>query len=1026
MELNFLILGPLEVRSAGRNVDVGGRRQRKLLGFFLVNVGRAVSLEQLVDELWEAPPTSARQQIRNAVAGLRRTLAGISAEFHIVTTAIGYRFDVPRQSVDLHEFQQRIADAERARGARQPVSAIEYLTSALDLWRGKALAGLEGASVANVAVNLEEQRLAAIDTVMALRLETGQFESVIGELRELVAKHPFRDSLRAHLMTALYRTGRQAEALAVFDDGRRRMADELGLDPGAKLRRAHEEILRDPEGPRLDVAAEADAGETAVSRPLTPEIARCFLPRDIGDFVGRSSELVQLLAEARQESPSAVVISAIDGMGGVGKTSLAVRFAHEVAADYPDGQYFVDLHGFTHDMAPISPAQALESLLRDGGVPMELVPPGTEGRLALWRAHMAGKRALVILDNVADAAQARSLLPGTPGILVVITSRRKLTALDGALPLSLDVLPGDDAAALFTQIVGERRVAGAAGQVDAVVELCGRLPLAIRIAAARLRDRQGWTVSDLLDRLRDQARRGRLLTAGDRNVMTVLKVSYRYLPPEQQTLFRLLGLCPGADIDAYAAAALADIDHDDAEDMLEAFLDDNLLRQDVRGRYYFHDLIRECAGQLCDEYDSVAMQEVALRRLADYYLHSAHLWCSDIVGDLGRPEPEVDRIPRWTRTADSRDAALGLLNGERANIAAVVLSAADRGWYRHAWQLAYAVEPYLRLRNYDGNSRKLLESALRSARAVGDLRGEAVCLRCMVKVCRQRGSIGEALEYLDEAIELGKKMEDPLEEAARLCELGTLCVNSDRLDDGYQAFLRAKVVSDSVKHVGLRAAIVNNLGVVCRDMGKFDQALSFLHESLELEPDEATRDALRTRWNIAMVLHLKGEHGAAARMFEQLLGRGVDADFSYIEALAHLGLASVRRAVGDLANAVDHGRQAVALARTWDLRKIECEALCVIGEAALARGDLDRADQVFTQAREYSQNYEFPRYTARAWEGLAHAAWRNGALDAARQRWQRALDLYPNEMVDVEYVRRHLAAPSNPDVTCLRCAVAMR
>ncbi|MFD7656951.1 BTAD domain-containing putative transcriptional regulator [Actinosynnema sp. NPDC059797] len=638
--LEFRILGPLEVRSGERSVRVGGARQQRLLALLLLSVNRVVPVERLVDELWDTAPRSARQQIHNAIACIRRTLSGDVAEVRIKWTEVGYRLDAPEASIDVNRFLGLLDKARQAEAQGHLVEAVAVLRAALGTWRGDVLTGLGGATIENAAARLHEQRLTAVEDLMSLRLRTGETGSVVGELRQLVTEHPLRDSLRISLMRALHRSGRQADALAVYDDARRTLARDLGLDPSPELQRVHADVLSGAAEPAPSPVPPEPGGDSSRRRA-----ARSYLPYDTGDFSGRSAELLELRAATGGTSPTAVTISAVDGMGGVGKTALAVHLAHEVAADYPDGHYFIDLHGFTAGMNPVPPEEALGMLLGDSGVPPELVPPTLDGRSALWRSRMAGQRILLIIDNAVNAAHVRPLLPATASALVVVTSRRKLTALEGALPMSLDVLPLEDAVTLFERIVGTKRVAAEPEAVATAVELCGRLPLAIRIAAARLRDRAGWSVAELVSRLRNHAQRVRFLEVDDRGVMAALRVSYRYLQPAQQRLFRLLSLHPGGDFDAYAAAALAVLPRDEAEQHLDSLFDDNLVKQNAAGRFHFHDLVRDCAHHLLTQEDDSTEQRAALGRLLGHDLCAAHRWCRHHCKAIHRDEPRADHVP---------------------------------------------------------------------------------------------------------------------------------------------------------------------------------------------------------------------------------------------------------------------------------------------------------------------------------------------------------------------------------------------
>ncbi|HVQ94125.1 MAG TPA: AfsR/SARP family transcriptional regulator, partial [Mycobacteriales bacterium] len=393
--MEFLLLGPLQVWQHRQRVVLGGPQPAKALAALLLADGRVVALAALVDALWDGePPPTATHQVHKLIAGLRRKLPGL-----IVTDPPGYRIRLEQATVDLARFAELVA-----------TPTVPNLTAALDLWRGPALSGIDSRALRAAAAALDERRLAAVETLTDLRLAAGEAVAVAAELPAVIASHPLRETLRRQLMTALYQSGRQAEALSAYADTRALLAEELGLDPGPELARLQERMLRaDP--------ALRPAGSKAL----------CTLPYDLPDFAGRAADLRRLVAAG-----PAVVISAIDGMAGIGKTALAVHAAYQLAERYPDGQLFCDLHAHTPGAPPVEPAVALDRLLRMVGVPAETIPDGLDERSARWRAELAGRRMLVVLDNAAAAAQVRPLLPGSPGCLVLLTSRRRLGGLDGA------------------------------------------------------------------------------------------------------------------------------------------------------------------------------------------------------------------------------------------------------------------------------------------------------------------------------------------------------------------------------------------------------------------------------------------------------------------------------------------------------------------------------------------------------------------------------------------------------------------
>ncbi|MFG3030670.1 BTAD domain-containing putative transcriptional regulator [Streptomyces sp. NPDC048253] len=605
--MEFLVLGSLELRESGIPIRVRGMRQQRLLALLLLNANRVVPMDALVDELWEDPPSSARPQVHNAIRDLRRILSA-SEGTSLVTVDVGYRLVVPEDAVDAHRFVGRVRAAKVAERENRYTEAVRLLQSAVDLWRGEAFAGIQCPTVSGAAVKLAEQRLTAVEDLVALRLKLGETGSLVGELHALIAEYPLREALRGSLMIALCRSGRQADALAVYDEGRRFLVDELGLEPSPRLRALHAEILADsPDlhgsaGPALAAAAGAEPSDDRGTGPsAAPGNGRHYLPHDLTDFTGRTAELATLTAVAAQEPGGSPVMVAIDGMGGVGKTTLAVRLAHRVTELYPDGQYFINLHGFSATRSPVPTEHALAVLLQASGLTAREIPPSLEERSALWRSRLAGRRCLVVLDDAADSAHVTPLLPGTGGTLVLVTSRRKLSALDGAQPLCLDVLPPADAVTLFRRIVGEPRARREPARVAQAVELCGRLPLALRIAATRLRDRPAWAVADLVERLAQPAQRARCLQTADRDLMAVLRVSYDHLSAPERRFSRLISLQPAASYDIAHAALVTGLPAGDVEHHFDALIENNLIREDTPARFSFHSLIRDCTRELLVE-----------------------------------------------------------------------------------------------------------------------------------------------------------------------------------------------------------------------------------------------------------------------------------------------------------------------------------------------------------------------------------------------------------------------------------------
>lgn len=606
----FQLLGTLKFQLDGDRVDLGGLRQQRLLVMLLLDANRVVSASRLIEAMWDGePPATASRQLHNAIAAIRRSFA--VAKHIVVKDGPGYRIQVDPQDIDAHRFTMMITRAAAAAAGGRTTAAIELLEAGLALWEGPALSGLNSQILDIAAMKLEEKRLSATEQLLGLRLAEGDAAALVPQLGELVSQNPLREETRRLLILALHRSGRKADALNVYEKGRRLLRDEIGVDPSVSLRELYEQILRDDlPSPRkraeLTSPVPVYDSQPAVA-PLNYRDAsanRSFLPYDTAHFTGRVKELQFLMATPRSETETTLGIVSIDGMAGVGKTTLAVRLAHQLAHHYPEGHLFIDLHGHTHGQDPLEPDAALERLLLDFGLPPAQIPQNMTQRAARWRAEVANRRVLVVLDNALDAKQIRPLLPGTGKAHVIITSQRRLAGLDGVTSRTLDVLCAADAAALFTKIAGVDRTDNRPDAVAEIVALCGHLPLAISIAASRFHNRPAWSLDHLILRLRDERQRLTELVLDDRSVAASFEVSYRKLSVEQRRLLCVLGFTthPGEEFDAGTAATLMDIPVAAADRLLEELFDVHMLMQRAAGHYYVHDLLREYArGNLAKE-----------------------------------------------------------------------------------------------------------------------------------------------------------------------------------------------------------------------------------------------------------------------------------------------------------------------------------------------------------------------------------------------------------------------------------------
>ncbi|WP_177320896.1 AfsR/SARP family transcriptional regulator [Lentzea waywayandensis] len=1004
MALEYRILGPLELRRAGGLVALGGERQQKLLAVLLLNNGSVVSFDRLVDELWDDPPQTARRQVSNAVAGVRRAID--AAGGRLVTTTHGYRVETAGETVDSDVFRALVRDADTAAEGGRSRDAVASLTDALALWRGPLLDGLMSSSISAARDTMAEQRLIAVERLARLRLELDD-STLVAELVGHVAENPLRESLRATLMRALYRVGRQGDALAVFEEGRRLLADELGADPGPELRALHERMLRSQ-----------PAGELA--EPLTAESSGSFLPYDTPDFTGRSADVTQVLTLAGGVPSGAVVILVVEGMGGVGKTALAVHVAHLLLDRYPDGQYFVDLQGYTDDKRPMAVDEAVDALLWQSGVPARQMPADAASRRDRWRERTAGKRVLVLLDNASDSSQVLPLLPGGPGSLVLVTSRRQLVDLPGAVPLPLDVLDPDGAAELFGRVASTDRVTVEREATEAVVELCGGLPLALRIAASRFRRRPLWTMADLAEQLRDRHRRDRTFTVDDHSVSGVIALSYRHLTPVRQRLFRLLGLAPVHDFDAYAAAALSGLPPAEAEDALEALLERNLVMQRDPGRYRFHDLVRDCARGVAEE---IHPDEASLARsrLFDHYLGFVEKCCATLIMGAPRFRAEIAHATQ-APAPDAAGMALRALRAEHRNLVMVVEHAATHGWFAHAWQLPCALLPYFVRIGQRAGVLDLAEHAVRAAGELGDQRGSALAWQVVAFALREHGRNLEVRDALERSVAICRELGDLPALAAGLRDLGVSLLQAGSLTGAAERFEEAHETAQTLGDLDNAINSGINLGIVACQLGMYERARSLFEQALaHHQRVRSIEGEAITLINIGWLEYSRERDELAIEPLDRAVGLSRSIGFVRGEVIGLSWLSVSWRALGHIDEALAVGVVAREAARSTDLHEPECDAITALAEAELAAGRLTEAQARFREVERISSEVDLPLVLARAREGLAHVAALLQEHDRARNLWGKALPLYQDDSLEAAQIRAHLTAPGDASVRCGRC-----
>jgi DNA-binding SARP family transcriptional activator len=840
--VRYALLGPIDVRLDGRAVEFSGVRQRAVLAMLLLRANQTVSIGQLCDALWDVSPAAAESNVRTYVARLRQQLG----EARLLTRHRGYQLVVAAGELDSAEFEDFAERGRQAADGGDLAAAVELFDRALGLWRGQALEDVEpGPLLRSEMVRLAELHLAVVEQHAGARIELGEHEPMVGELKRLVADHPTREGLAAQLMLALYRCGRQAEALDAFAQARQRLVSELGIEPGVALRAMQQRVLA--ADPGLEAASTADRVNA--------------LPMDIADFTGRQAELTGVRERIADAARRSVVVCAVTGMAGVGKTRLAVHVAHELVrrGQFDEVQLWADLRGFDPESPPVDPAGVLEGFLGLLGVPRRMVPADPVQRAALYRDRLAGRRALVLLDNAADEEQVRPLLPGSPGCLVLVTSRRELPDLDGVSSVRLGVFSDTEALSLLGRIAGTGRIAAEPEEADRVVRLCGHLPIAVTLAAQRLRGRPSWTVATLAGKL-DAARLSEL-HGRSRAIRAAFDLSYQALPDEVRRVFRLLGLHPADDFSPHSVAALADREPGAAEEILESLLDEHLLQQATPGRYRLHDLLRLYAREraVAEEPDPAA----AVRRLLVWYLHTAES-ASRVLNPNGRPVPlEKTDTPAHLPAFPTRAEAGDWCEAERASLVNVVRAAAERGEHAIAWQLPCALLSFYYLRKHWDDWALTHRTALDAARKAGDVAGQARVLNNLGVAHSDLGRHDEAIACHVEARPLFREVADILGEAWNLNNLGVAYDDLRRFGEAADCYRDALSLFRASGEVYGESLSMCNLGDTYRQLGQTELALTCLRQALDTQ--RRSDDLAGQRYTLRFLGDLHRDTGRRAK-----------------------------------------------------------------------------------------------------------------------------------------------------------------
>ncbi|WP_433559275.1 AfsR/SARP family transcriptional regulator [Pseudonocardia xinjiangensis] len=1037
-------------------LDLGTPKARVLLAVLLCRAGKPVSEDQLVAALWgNTSPKSATKNVQTYVHRIRRQLGDPAC---VVRQGSGYLVPVVRDELDAARFESLAGSGRAVEAAGEPEEAADRLHEALSLWRGPAFVGMTDVPMlAAEAARLDEVRLSVLQSRIAADLRLGRHARLLGELTALTREYPLRERLRAELMLALYRCGRRADALAEYTRARKTLIEETGLDPGNELHDMHQRIItQDPSldlvprvtatitgspagpGPHRQAETAQTYGECAAHTSDEPGIepsekvqhahtrahsanspvqatipiaepratpTPAELPADIADFTGRDGEVADLDEVLTNPRPGTVAMASIAGLGGLGKTTLAVHVAHRIAERFPDGQLYADLRGASAD--PARPEDVLSRFLFALGISATGIPESLEERVAFYRSCLAGRRILILLDNVAGEEQVRPLLPGAPGAAVLLTGRVRLVGLEGASMLELDVLPSAQAMDLLRRIVGDERIQDDPDAALEITRLCGQVPLAVRISAARLLGRRQWSLSRLAGMLGEERHRLDELVAGDLDIRAGFEMSYRTLPAGAQRAFRLAGLLDAPDFASWAVAALLDVPVRQAEREIETLVDAHLLNltgTDETGtlRYRFHDLIRLYARERSQREDPEPERQAALRRALGTWLALAEVAAEHVPGPCYALMHSC--APRWRLPAAVSGPLLAdpmaWFGAEHAALMAGVAQACEARLTQLAWDLAGSTETYLNMRGlYDGWQR-MHEQALALCRETGDKRGEAVLMRGLLEVTTWSSPAGPgpAMARMragaSQLLDLFTTLDDPVGISDALATLAwSMTAEGNGAPRALALAERALRTAADADYLGGQARAYHVMAII---HGEDDPqgALTVLEQATKVA------EALGNVHYTTTITQFLG----AARSFcgditggQELLERSLEMarrlNYRYLETFSLLYLSKLFIAVGD-ERARSTAELTLAHSEHGNFGHYLADALCVLGQLNLAEGDLPAAIATLERSvRVWRTRGSIP-YLARTLRALGDTYSAAGDRRTARAVWEEARELF--------------------------------
>lgn len=989
--MDIHLLGPVELRLEGRQLKLGSDKERALLAALALEVGRPISMNSLLERLWDgkAPPR-ARENTHTYISRVRKhlRLAGTGPSSPRITSrAHTYVLNTDPDSVDLNRFQRLTDLAGAVATSGEDERVVDLLTRAEHLWQGEALAGLPGTWAETVRRSLAERRLqAAISRIAALH-RLGRFADSIGELSAMVRHHPEDETLAGQLMLAYYGSGRYTDALRVHQQARQLLMSEFGSRPGDELDRIHRGVLdRTPVDRLLRTAAAAASSGPSPERHSSAQTPPRNLPYQ-PPLIGRRSELDALMAsiDTKPGKGAVLTLETVSGMAGVGKTAVAVDTARRLAPRFPAGQVFLDLRGHSPSQEPLSPGAALAMLLRLFGAPADSIPVRLDELIALWRTTIADRRAVIVLDDAAGPDQVAPLLPGNSPCLTIITSRRHLTGLPHAVPLALDVLPTDDAITLFRSFAGAARTQDIT-ETARIVRLCGYLPLAIELVANRFRSRPSWSLTTLGERLaRSPGPLGEIRNA-DQEILRAFALSYRTLDATQRTTFRRLGLHPGPDFTAESAAVLLDLPPKETERLIESLLECHLLREPAPDRYRFHDLLGEYARMLALSEDSAREREQALERLIASYLRNAEQ--ADRVAYPRRIRLAPDGAqgpPTLSRMRNAHDARAWFA-AEYGNLLAVERHARTHDSRPSAARLAHALAGFLESECHWQDAIDILQHAADHWSRTGDQPAQCHALLCLSSNHANTGRYAQAVEAGERALEIARETGDREAEWEAYRNLGVIYWHQGECEMAVALHQKALAIGATTGNVWNEARSRNNIAISLLDLGEPERALDHFQKAISGFRSAGDQSGvIRTLNNLGDLYSRRGDHEQARKAFEELLPLAESTGNPYTRATVRTNLAANLTKSGETGRALALHQQALTDFRILGDRKSQATAHNGLGEAHFKEDSIDASADNHLKALDIARDIGATQEITRALRGLGRIDLDCGRLDSAAE-----------------------------------------